>query len=272
VTPAASTATTLPAQIRVCAGSGCVANGSLEVADRFEAAIEAAGATGRLTVVRTGCHGLCALGPVVVVAPDGVFYPSVDGATAEQVVAALIAGSGPVDSALYREDGSAIARYADVPFNARQHRIVLRNCGVIDPEDLASALGAGAYEGLKLALEKTPEDVIATVLESGLRGRGGAGFPTGMKWKLARESDGQKKYMICNADEGDPGAFMDRSVLEGDPHAVLEGMAIAGHAIGADESYVYVRAEYPLAVKRLHKAIADATAAGYLGERVMGTD
>ena len=263
---------TTVAEIRVCAGSGCVANGSLEVADRFEAAIEAADASERLKVVRTGCHGLCALGPVVVVAPDGVFYPSVDDSTADEVVAALIAGTGPVDSALYREDGAPITRYADVPFNSRQHRIVLRNCGVIDPEDLGSARAAGAYEGLKLALEKSSEDVIATVLESGLRGRGGAGFPTGVKWKLALASEGPKKYMICNADEGDPGAFMDRSVLEGDPHSVLEGMAIAGHAIGADEGYVYVRAEYPLAVKRLHKAIADATAGGYLGERLMGSD
>ena len=261
------------AEIRVCAGSGCVANGSLEIADRFEAAIESAGASERFKVVRTGCHGLCALGPVVVVSPDGTFYPSVHDKAADEVVAALIAGTGPVDSALYREDDEPITRYADVPFNARQHRIVLRNCGVIDPEDLQSALGAGAYEGLRTTLQtKSPEEVIGVVLDSGLRGRGGAGFPTGMKWKLALASEGPKKYLICNADEGDPGAFMDRSVLEGDPHAVLEGMAIAGFAIGADEGYVYVRAEYPLAVKRLRKAIADATAAGYLGEELMGTD
>ena len=261
------------AEIRVCAGSGCVANGSLEIADRFEAALARAGASERFKVVRTGCHGLCALGPVVVVSPDGVFYPSVHEKAADEVVAALIAGSGPVDSALYREDDKPITRYADVPFNARQHRIVLRNCGVIDPEDLRSAVGAGAYEGLRTALEtKSAEEVIQQILDSDLRGRGGAGFPTGMKWKLARASYGPKKYLICNADEGDPGAFMDRSVLEGDPHSVLEGMAIAGYAIGADEGYVYVRAEYPLAVKRLRKAIADATAAGYLGESLMGTE
>ncbi|NTU71325.1 MAG: 4Fe-4S binding protein [Coriobacteriia bacterium] len=265
---------TIVAEIRVCAGSGCVANGSLEIADRFDAAIEQAGAADRFRVVRTGCHGLCALGPVVVTSPDGVFYPSVKGKVAEEVVAALIAGTGPVEDALYRgDDGEPIVRYADVPFNSRQHRIVLRNCGVIDPEDLGSALAAGAYEGLRATLERsTPEGVIKEILDSGLRGRGGAGFPTGMKWQLARASEGPKKYMICNADEGDPGAFMDRSVLEGDPHAVLEGMAIAGFAIGADEGYVYVRAEYPLAVKRLRKAIADATAAGYLGEGLMGTD
>jgi NADH:ubiquinone oxidoreductase subunit F (NADH-binding)/(2Fe-2S) ferredoxin/NAD-dependent dihydropyrimidine dehydrogenase PreA subunit len=260
------------AEIRVCAGSGCVANGSLEIADRFEAAIAAADAADHIKVVRTGCHGLCALGPVVVVAPDGVFYPSVHEDAADEVVASLIAGTGPVGSALYREDDKPIVRYADVPFNARQHRIVLRNCGVIDPEDLQSALGAGAYQGLRKTLDtKSPEDVIEEVLASNLRGRGGAGFPTGMKWKLARASEGPKKYLVCNADEGDPGAFMDRSVLEGDPHAVLEGMAIAGYAIGADEGYVYVRAEYPLAVKRLKKAIVDATEAGHLGENVMGT-
>ncbi len=261
------------AEIRVCAGSGCVANGSLEIADRFEAALSAAGASDRVKVVRTGCHGLCALGPVVVVSPDGIFYPSVHEDAADKVVAALIAGTGPVESALYREGDEPVERYADVPFNARQHRIVLRNCGVIDPEDLQSALGAGAYEGLRSTLAtKSPEDVIDEVLASNLRGRGGAGFPTGMKWKLARGSESSKKYLVCNADEGDPGAFMDRSVLEGDPHAVLEGMAIAGFAIGADEGYVYVRAEYPLAVKRLQKAIVDATEAGYLGENLMGTD
>ncbi|MEI7813677.1 MAG: NADH-ubiquinone oxidoreductase-F iron-sulfur binding region domain-containing protein [Coriobacteriia bacterium] len=264
---------TAAAEIRVCAGSGCVANGSLQVADRFETALANAGVSERFKVVRTGCHGLCALGPVVVVSPDGVFYPSVHEQTADEVVAALIAGTGPVDSALYREDDQPITRYADVPFNARQHRIVLRNCGVIDPENLQSALDAGAYEGLRTTLQtKSSEEVIQQVLDSGLRGRGGAGFPTGMKWKLALASEGPKKYMICNADEGDPGAFMDRSVLEGDPHAVLEGMAIAGFAIGADEGYVYVRAEYPLAVKRLRKAIDDATAAGYLGDGLMGTD
>ncbi len=270
MTPPVDTAV---AEIRVCAGSGCVANGSLEIADRFEAAIAAADAADRIKVVRTGCHGLCALGPVVVVAPDGVFYPSVHDEAADEVVAALIAGTGPVDSALYREDGEPIVRYADVPFNAQQHRIVLRNCGVIDPESLQSAVDAGAYEGLRKTLEtKSPEDVIEEVLASNLRGRGGAGFPTGMKWKLARGSEGPKKYMICNADEGDPGAFMDRSVLEGDPHAVLEGLAIAGYAIGADEAYVYVRAEYPLAVKRLRKAIDDANSAGYLGEGLFGSD
>jgi NADH-quinone oxidoreductase subunit F len=261
-------------EIRVCAGSGCVANGSLEVADRIEAAIAAAGAVDRMHVVRTGCHGLCAKGPVVVVSPDGIFYPGTDLAAADKIVAALLEGGEPVDELLYREtpDAEPVARYADIPFNKRQRRVVLRNCGVIDPEDIDDATAAGAYEGLRrVVTEMSPEQVIEEVKSSGLRGRGGAGFGTGMKWQLARESAGELKYMICNADEGDPGAFMDRSVLEGDPHSVLEGIAIAAYAIGASEGFVYVRAEYPLAVKRLKKAVVDAEERGLLGSAVMGS-
>lgn len=265
-------AVTQVAEIRVCAGSGCVANGSLEAAAHFDAAIEAAGAGERVRVVRTGCHGLCAQGPVVVIAPDGTFYPGVDAAAADRIVAALLAGEGAVRDLLYREDAeTVIERHDDIEFNARQQRIVLRNCGVIDPEDIDSALAVGAYEGLRAALDRTPDEVIATVLDSGLRGRGGAGFPTGMKWRLAREADGDQKYMICNADEGDPGAFMDRAVLEGDPHAVIEGLAIAAYAIGASHGFVYVRAEYPLAVKRLRHAIVQAEERGFLGSGVCGS-
>jgi NADH-quinone oxidoreductase subunit F/NADP-reducing hydrogenase subunit HndC len=265
---------TATAEIRICAGSGCVANGSLEVAERFERAIEAAGAGERVSVVKTGCHGLCAQGPVVVITPEGTFYPNVDTLSADRVIASVLEGGAPVEELLYRDDadGPTIARYDDVPFNARQHRIVLRNCGVIDPECLDSALATGAYEGLRRSLEAAdPEAVIATVLDSGLRGRGGAGFPTGMKWRFTREAQGDIKYLCCNADEGDPGAFMDRAILEGDPHSVLEGMAIAAYAIGASEGYVYVRAEYPLAVRRLRKAICDAEAAGYLGDDILGS-
>jgi len=261
-------------EVRVCAGSGCVANGSLAIAERFEAAIAEAGASDSMRVIKTGCHGLCAQGPVVVVGSDGVFYPVVSLSSAERIIASVLDGREPVDTLLFREspEEPAIARYDDVPFNARQHRIVLRNCGVIDPESLDDAIAAGDYVALRKTLTTlTPEQVIETVRSSGLRGRGGAGFSTGLKWQLARDAAGDLKYMCCNADEGDPGAFMDRAVLEGDPHAVLEGMAIAAYAIGASEGYVYVRAEYPLAVKRLRKAIADAEAAGLLGKDIMGT-
>ncbi|MBI5231099.1 MAG: NADH-quinone oxidoreductase subunit NuoF [Coriobacteriales bacterium] len=276
-TPPEETVIAPPAlvEIRVCTGTGCIANGSLVVADRLESAIAQAGASDRMRVTRTGCHGLCAQGPVVVTAPEGVFYPGVDPDHAEAVVRALLDGSGPVTEMLYREtpEEEPIARYADIPFNARQHRIVLRNCGVIDPEDIDQALRAGGYSGLRHALtDLTSDGLIEEIKASGLRGRGGAGFLTGMKWELARQSVGDQKYMICNADEGDPGAFMDRSVLEGDPHSVLEGMAIAAYAIGASEGFVYCRAEYPLAVRRLKKAIADAAAHGLLGDNIMDTE
>lgn len=275
-TPAsASDTATGMIEIRVCAGTGCVANGSLEVAQRFEDAIAAAGHQDRVWVVRTGCHGLCAKGPVVVVAPEGVFYPQVETDAATEIVEAIVSGTGPALQHLYREspDAEPIEHYADIPFNTHQQRIVLRNCGVIDPENLNAARSVGTYEGLRQALETmSPADVIEETKKSGLRGRGGAGFATGLKWQLAREAQGETKYMVCNADEGDPGAFMDRSVLEGDPHCVLEGMAIAAYAIGASEGYVYVRAEYPLAVTRLRKAIADATAAGFLGNQILGSD
>ena len=210
----------------------------------------------------------------MVVGDDGVFYPAVDTAAAERIVESVLSGCEPVERLLFRTSpgGPPIARYADIPFNAGQQRIVLRNCGVIDPEDLDEALAAGDYAALRTTLTAlTPREVIEAVRGSGLRGRGGAGFLTGLKWQLARDAAGEQKYLICNADEGDPGAFMDRAVLEGDPHAVLEGMAIAAYAIGASQGYVYVRAEYPLAVRRLTKAIADAEARGLLGAGIMGS-
>ena len=269
--PAASAATY---EVRVCAGSGCVANGSLAIAERFETAIAEADAGESMRVVKTGCHGLCAQGPVVVVGEDGIFYPAVDLDSADRIIESVLGDREAIDELLFREtpEGPPIARYDDVPFNARQQRIVLRNCGVIDPESLDDALACGDYVALRTALTtQTPEQIIETVRASGLRGRGGAGFSTGLKWQLARDAVSDLKYMCCNADEGDPGAFMDRAVLEGDPHAVLEGMAIAAYAIGASEGYVYVRAEYPLAVRRLRKAIADAMTANLLGDDIMGT-
>ncbi|MDO9557511.1 MAG: NADH-quinone oxidoreductase subunit NuoF [Coriobacteriia bacterium] len=260
--------------IRVCTGSGCAMNGSLEVADAFEAAIAQAGANDSVRVVRTGCHGMCGSGPIVTVAPDGVFYPKVTLDRVTRIVERLVADGGYVSEFLFRpaEDAEPIVHYADVPFNAAQRRIVLRRCGVVDPEDIDDALALGAYDGLRKALETLdPDSLIEQVKASGLRGRGGAGFLTGQKWRFTRDASGEVKYVICNADEGDPGAFMDRSVIESDPHSVLEGMAIAAYAIGAHEGYVYVRAEYPLAVKRLRIAIAQAEEKGFLGEDILGS-
>jgi len=274
MTAPAAPATARACEVRVCAGPGCVAKGSLEIAERFDAVVAENSLSDRVRVIRTGCHGLCSQGPLVVVGDDGVFYPAVDTAAAERIVESVLSGCEPVERLLFRTSpgGPPIARYADIPFNAGQQRIVLRNCGVIDPEDLDEALAAGDYAALRTTLTAlTPREVIEAVRGSGLRGRGGAGFLTGLKWQLARDAAGEQKYLICNADEGDPGAFMDRAVLEGDPHAVLEGMAIAAYAIGASQGYVYVRAEYPLAVRRLTKAIADAEARGLLGAGIMGS-
>jgi NADH:ubiquinone oxidoreductase subunit F (NADH-binding)/(2Fe-2S) ferredoxin len=260
--------------VRVCTGSGCVMNGSLEVAERFEDAVRSAGATDSIRVVRTGCHGLCERGPVVVVGPDGIFYPSLRPEAAAMIVEQLLEDGDFVGQFLYRTDPDAepIPRYADIPFNASQQRVVLRNCGVLDPESIDDAEAHGVYSGLERALrEFEPEALIDELEASGLRGRGGAGFLTGRKWRFTRDAAGDKKYVICNADEGDPGAFMDRSIVEGDPHTVLEGMAIAAYAIGASEGYVYVRAEYPLAVKRLRKAIEDARGRGFLGTDILGS-
>jgi NADH:ubiquinone oxidoreductase subunit F (NADH-binding)/(2Fe-2S) ferredoxin/Pyruvate/2-oxoacid:ferredoxin oxidoreductase delta subunit len=265
--------------VRICTGSGCVMNGSLDAAAQIEAAIAAAGASERVRVVRTGCHGLCELGPITVISPDEVFYPKVTAEKAARIVQSILGDGQPVSEYLFRETaggsasaGQPIAHYNDVPFNRIQKRIVLRNCGVIDPENIDDAIGRGAYEALRHALtELTPDGVIEVMQGSGLRGRGGAGFSTGMKWRLTRDVPGDVKYVICNADEGDPGAFMDRSVAEGDPHAIIEGLAIAAYAIGARQGFVYVRAEYPLAVKRLGIAIRQAEERGFLGENIFGS-
>jgi NADH:ubiquinone oxidoreductase subunit F (NADH-binding)/(2Fe-2S) ferredoxin/NAD-dependent dihydropyrimidine dehydrogenase PreA subunit len=265
--------------VRICTGSGCVMNGSLAAADAIEAAVAAAGASDSVRVVRTGCHGLCELGPITVVCPEDVFYPKVTAEKAIAIVESILGDRTPVADYLFREPAKPgepptepLAHYNDIPFNRIQRRIVLRNCGVIDPENIDDALERGAYEALRRALtELTPDDVIATLQASGLRGRGGAGFSTGMKWRLTRDVPGEVKYVICNADEGDPGAFMDRSICEGDPHAILEGLAIAAYAVGAREGFVYVRAEYPLAVKRLGIAIAQAEERGFLGKNIFGS-
>ena len=222
-------------------------------------------------VVKTGCFGLCALGPIMIVYPEGTFYSMVQEDDIPEIVAEHLLKGRIVTRLLYDETTKAdkIIPLNETNFYKKQHRVALRNCGVINPENIEEYIGTGGYEALGVVLtEKTPEDVIQILLDSGLRGRGGAGFPTGLKWRFAAQNDADQKYVCCNADEGDPGAFMDRSILEGDPHAVLEAMAIAGYAIGASQGYIYVRAEYPIAVKRLEIAIGQAREYGLLGENI----
>ena len=228
-----------------------------------------------VAVVETGCHGLCALGPIMIVYPDATFYSMVQPGDIPEIVSEHLLKGRVVTRLLYQETVSpsgVIKALSDTDFYKKQHRIALRNCGVINPENIEEYIGTGGYEALgKVLTEMTPDDVIQVLLDSGLRGRGGAGFPTGLKWKLCKQNDADQKYVCCNADEGDPGAFMDRSVLEGDPHAVLEAMAIAGYAIGANQGYIYVRAEYPIAVERLKIAIKQAREMELLGKNIFGS-
>jgi NADP-reducing hydrogenase subunit HndC len=238
--------------------------------------IAKAGLDKEVSVVQTGCHGLCALGPIMIVYPEAVFYSMVKDEDIPEIVSEHLVKGRVVKRLVYEETvtDEGIKSLADTDFYKKQHRIALRNCGVINPENIDEYIGTRGYEALgKVLTSMTPEEVIQVILDSGLRGRGGAGFPTGRKWQLARNlvQDGGQKYVCCNADEGDPGAFMDRSVLEGDPHAVLEAMAIAGYAIGASQGYIYVRAEYPIAVQRLNIAIGQAREYGLLGKDIFGT-
>lgn len=260
--------------VLVCAGAGCVASGALEVSAAFRSALEKHRLENEVDVVETGCLGPCAVGPVVVVYPDGVFYQGVKVEDAPEVVTEHLLKGRVVQRLNYKTPTTAqiIPALQDVGFFKQQQKIVLRNCGVIDPMNIEEYIARDGYQALaKVLTQMTPEQVIEEVTQSGLRGRGGAGFPTGAKWGFTRKAPGDKKYVLCNADEGDPGAFMDRSVLEGDPHSVIEAMAIAAYAIGSDEGYVYVRAEYPLAVDRLGKAIEQARKYGLLGDNIMGT-
>jgi len=257
----------------ICQGTGCVSSGSLEV----RSAIERVALDGLddVEIKATGCHGFCQRGPVVVAEPQGVFYSEMKAEHAGELMRSQFLDDEPVEHLLYRHPRTdePIRRYQDIPFYALQQRVVLRNCGHIDPEDIDEYLGVGGYEALRRVLaEMTPVDVIEEIKRSGLRGRGGAGFPTGLKWEFCHQAQGSPKYMICNADEGDPGAFMDRSILEADPHSVLEGLLIAAYAIGASQGYFYVRAEYPLSVSHVRTAIEQARARGFLGERILGTD
>ncbi len=263
------------AHVLICAGTGCIASGSKAVEAKFNEQIQARGLEKEVKVVETGCHGFCEMGPLVIVYPEGVFYVSVKPEDVEEIVESHLYKGRIVERLLYKEPltKEAVPNYDEINFYRKQMRKVLKNCGHINPDHIEEYIAFGGYEALGKALtQMTPEQVVEEVKKSGLRGRGGAGFPTGMKWQFASQSPGDKKYVVCNADEGDPGAFMDRSVLEGDPHTIIEGMAICGYAIGSDEGYVYVRAEYPLAIKRLRNAIAQAEEMGFLGKNIFGTN
>ena len=261
--------------VLVCGGTGCTSSGSEQIIKSFETEIEKSGLSEEVKVVRTGCFGLCALGPVVIVYPEGAFYSRVSTDDVTEIVSEHLLKGRIVKRLLYHEtvvEGDNIRSLNETPFYKKQVRRALRNCGVINPENIDEYIAMDGYRALgKVLTEMTPEKVIDEMLKSGLRGRGGAGFPTGRKWQLAAMNAADQKYVCCNADEGDPGAFMDRSVLEGDPHAVLEAMAIAGYAIGATQGYIYVRAEYPIAIKRLEIAIGQAHEYGLLGKNIFNT-
>ena len=266
------------AHVLICGGTGCTSSGSKAIQEAFAEQIKANGLEDEIKIVQTGCFGLCALGPVVIVYPDGTFYSRVTPENVSEIVSEHLLKGRIVEHLVYNDTGDAEptdnVSLGDTAFYKAQHRVALRNCGVINPENIDEYIAMDGYSALGKALtEMTPDDVIDTVLASGLRGRGGAGFPTGKKWQLARVlvPDAEQKYVCCNADEGDPGAFMDRSVLEGDPHAVLEAMTIAGYAIGANQGYIYVRAEYPIAVHRLEVAIKQSREYGLLGKDIFGT-
>ena len=260
-------------QVLICGGTGCTSSGSVKIAKRLQEEIDKNGLTDEVMVVRTGCFGLCALGPIMIVYPEGTFYSMVKEEDIAEIVSEHLLKGRIVTRLVYDETvaENEIKSLKETDFYKKQHRIALRNCGVINPECIDEYIGRNGYEALgKVLKTMTPDDVIQIILDSGLRGRGGGGFPTGKKWQLARNlvKDADQKYVCCNADEGDPGAFMDRSVLEGDPHVVIEAMAIAGYAIGATQGYIYIRAEYPIAVQRLQIAIEQAREYGLLGKNI----
>lgn len=261
--------------VLVCGGTGCTSSGSAQIIETLQTELEKQGLTKEVCVVQTGCHGLCALGPIMIVYPEAAFYSMVKVSDIPEIVEEHLLKGRVVKRLLYNEtvtDAGDVTSLADTEFYKHQHRIALRNCGIINPENIEEYIGTGGYEALgKVVTSMTPEEVIKVLTDSGLRGRGGGGFPTGIKWKLARSNASEQKYVCCNADEGDPGAFMDRSVLEGDPHVVLEAMAIAGYTIGANQGYIYVRAEYPIAVARLKIAIAQAREYGLLGKNIFNS-
>ncbi len=262
--------------VLVCGGTGCSSSNSQQIIDSLEAELKEQGLENEVKVVKTGCFGLCALGPIMIVYPEGCFYSEVKPDDVPEIVSEHLLKGRIVKRLLYKEtvaeDSDKVKSLNETQFYAKQHRVALRNCGVINPENIDEYIAQDGYQALgKVLTEMTPQQVIDVISASGLRGRGGAGFPTGKKWSFAAANQADQKYVCCNADEGDPGAFMDRSVLEGDPHVVLEAMAIAGYAIGASQGYIYVRAEYPIAVHRLQIAIKQAREYGLLGKDIFGT-
>nr|WP_238652550.1 NADH-quinone oxidoreductase subunit NuoF [Paenibacillus piscarius] len=261
--------------VMVCGGTGCTSSDSNQIIDKLNQEITARGIQEQVEVVRTGCFGLCELGPVVIVYPEGIFYSRVEVQDIPKLVEAHLLQGKPYEKKIYektRQDSGHILNFEETEFYKKQVRIALHNCGVIDPENIDEYIGSDGYQALgKVLKTMSRQEVIETVKQSGLRGRGGGGFNTGLKWEFAAKQDKAQKYVICNADEGDPGAFMDRSILEGNPHSVIEAMAIAGYAIGADQGFIYVRAEYPIAVKRFMKALEQAREYGLLSDDILGT-
>lgn len=261
-------------QILLCAGGACISSGCESIRDALERELKAAGLEEEVQIIITGCMGMCEIGPMMIVSPEGIFYQKLKPEDMKEVVAEHLIKGNIVERLLYkRVDNDELVRFMnDIPFFKLQKKIALRNCGRINPEEIDEYIAVGGYEALgKVLTSMTPEDVIQEVLTSGLRGRGGAGFPTGMKWSFCAKEKADQKYILCNADEGDPGAFMDRSLLEGDPHSIVEAMAIAGYAIGATQGYVYVRAEYPLAIQRLTIALNQAREKGLLGKNIFNS-
>jgi len=261
--------------IMVCTGTGCLASESEKVLKNLELILKARGYEKEVSIVKTGCFGFCEQGPIVKIEPDNIFYVRVSPKDAKDIIDEHIIKGRPVERLLYKRPdiNQNVRRQEEMPFYKKQMRIALRNCGLINPEDINEYIAFGGYEALgKVLTTMSGEQVIDVVKRSGLRGRGGGGFPTGLKWEITRKQQSQPKFIICNADEGDPGAFMDRSILEGDPHSVLEAMAIGGYAIGADKGIIYIRAEYPLAIERLNTAISQARELGLLGNNIFGTD
>ena len=271
-------------EVLVCAGTGCIAGGSLKIYDYLKSECEKRGLKTRVALrheggddaihfKKSGCHGFCEMGPLLQIEPEGFLYTHVRLEDCDEIIERTILGGEAVERLLYELNGVRYAKHNEIPFYAKQQRVVLENCGTTDAEDIDEYLAHDGYAAFEKALfEMTDEDICREILDSGLRGRGGAGFPAGRKWDSVRRQPKGKKYVVCNGDEGDPGAFMDRSIMEGNPHSVLEGMMIAGLAVGSDEGYIYVRAEYPLAVNRLKAAIAKAEEYGLLGDHIMGTD
>ncbi|SCG84558.1 NADH dehydrogenase I subunit F [Proteiniborus sp. DW1] len=261
--------------VLICGGTGCTSSRSDKIEEKFNEVLKARGLDNEIKVVRTGCFGLCEAGPIVIVYPEGAFYSHIKIEDVDEIVEEHLYKGRIVKRLLYKDavEENVIKSINQVDFYSKQKRIALSHCGVINPEDITEYIAYNGYEALGKAItEMTPGQVIDTIKASGLRGRGGAGFPTGLKWQFAADAKGDQKYVVCNADEGDPGAFMDRSILEGDPHALVEAMTIAGYAIGSNQGYVYIRAEYPIAVKRLQIAIDQAREHGLLGKNIFGTD